>query len=249
MELLYFLEGLRNPPLDFIMSLITRFGDETLFMAMALVMFWCVDKFRGYLVLCVGFMGTLINQFLKYKEGSAGSIMTAEYVALKKSMTVEDALKYIRTTGIDKETIYTCYVMNNHRKLEGVVTLKELIMAEPDEVVSEIMSTNIISATTDEEQEAVALTFDKYDLIALPVVDTENRLVGIITVDDVIDVLQEETTEDIEKMVKTGVKFIINSDAHDPLSVGKNHRAFNLIEKYKIPLEQVVNLNEIPKFN
>ncbi len=143
----------------------------------------------------------LINQFLKYKEGSAGSIMTAEYVALKKSMTVADALKYIRTTGIDKETIYTCYVMNNHRKLEGVVTLKELIMAEPEEVVSEIMSTNIISATTDEEQEAVALTFDKYDLIALPVVDTENRLVGIITVDDVIDVLQEETTEDIEKMV------------------------------------------------
>ncbi len=142
----------------------------------------------------------IINQFLKYDDDSAGSIMTAEYVALKKTMTVADAINYIRKTGLDKETVYTCYVISGQRKLEGVLTLKDLIMNKDDVVVGDIMDTNIISAITSEEQEAVALKFKKYDLIALPVVDHENRLVGIITADDIFDVMQEETTEDFEKM-------------------------------------------------
>lgn len=142
----------------------------------------------------------IVNQFLRYEEGSAGSIMTAEYVALKKYMTVKEAFDYIRATGLDKETVYTCYVTNKHRKLQGVITLKDLLMANYEVTVGEIMDTNIISTTTSDEQENVALTFKKYDLLALPVVDHEDRIVGIITADDVFDVMEEETTEDIEKM-------------------------------------------------
>lgn len=141
-----------------------------------------------------------INQFLKYPEASAGSIMTSEYVALKKYMTVGDALQYIRKNGVDKETIYTCYVTSAQRHLEGVITLKDLVMAEADIVISEIMDTHVIRCVTTDEQENVARMFTDYDLLALPVVDHEERIVGIITVDDAVDVIEEEATEDIEKM-------------------------------------------------
>ncbi len=142
----------------------------------------------------------VINQYLKYPEDSAGSIMTAEYVALKKWMNVSQALKYIRDHGVDSETIYTCYVTNYKRELEGVITLKDLVMSDPDAELSELMDDNVISAYTTEDQEEVAQLFNKYDLLALPVVDLENRVVGIITVDDMVDVMEEEATEDIEKM-------------------------------------------------
>jgi len=142
----------------------------------------------------------LINQFLKYPENSAGSIMTAEFVDLKKDMTVKDAFDRIRKIGEDKETIYTCYVTAKDRKLLGVVSVREMLLSPYEAVIGDIMDDNIISATTTDDQETVAQMFNKYDFIALPVVDTEGRLVGIITVDDAIDVLEEEATEDIEKM-------------------------------------------------
>lgn len=141
-----------------------------------------------------------INEILKYPEDSAGSIMTIEYVDLKRSMTVADAFTRIRRTGVDKETIYTCYVTDSKRKLKGVVTAKDLLLADENAQIRDIMEDNIISVTTYEDKELVADLFDKYDLLALPVVDRENRLVGIITVDDAIDVMQEEVTEDIERM-------------------------------------------------
>lgn len=142
----------------------------------------------------------MINEILNYPEDSAGSIMTTEYVSLRPDMTAEDAIKRIRRTGVDKETIYTCYVTDNNRKLVGYVTLKSLIMAEDDVEITEMMGTDIISVTTTDDQEEVANAFSKYDMAALPVVDKENRLVGIVTVDDAIDVMEEEATEDIEKM-------------------------------------------------
>ena len=142
----------------------------------------------------------LINQFLKYPENSAGSIMTAEYVGLKKRMTVEQAFAYIRKHGVDKETIYTCYVMDDKRHLEGVVTVKDLLMNPYETVIGEIMDTRVIKAVTTEDREEVVDTFNKYDLLSLPVVDQENRLVGIITVDDAVDVMEQEATEDFEKM-------------------------------------------------
>lgn len=142
----------------------------------------------------------MINQFLNYPDNSAGSIMTAEYVALKKHMSVEEAFAYIRANGVDKETIYTCYVTSDKRELEGVITLKDLLMNPYTTVISDIMDTNVIKAATSEDQEDISSMFNKYDLLALPVVDAENRLVGIITVDDVVDVMEQEATEDIEKM-------------------------------------------------
>ena len=141
-----------------------------------------------------------INEILKYPEDSAGSIMTIEYVDLKRSMTVADAFMRIRRTGVDKETIYTCYVTDSKRKLKGVVTVKELLLADGNATIREIMEDNVISVNTSEDKEVVADLFEKYDLLALPVVDRENRLVGIITVDDAIDVMQEEITEDMELM-------------------------------------------------
>ena len=142
----------------------------------------------------------LINQFLNYPENSAGSIMTAEYVGLKQSMTVEQAFAYIRKNGVDKETIYTCYVMDAKRRLEGVVTVKDLLMNPYEEIIGNIMDTHVIKAFTTEDQEEVADSFQKYDLLSLPVVDHEERLVGIVTVDDVVDVMEQEATEDFEKM-------------------------------------------------
>lgn len=142
----------------------------------------------------------VINQLLKYPEDSAGSVLTTEFVALKAHMTVEEALQYIRRFGPDKETIYTCYVTDAKRRLLGVISVKDLLLADADKTMEDLMHTNVISAVTTEDQETVAGLFAKYDLIALPVVDKEKRLVGIITVDDVVDIMQRETTEDIEKM-------------------------------------------------
>ena len=141
-----------------------------------------------------------INKILKYPKDSAGSIMTIEYVALKAQMTVAQAFDRIRATGVDKETIYTCYVTDANRHLIGITTVKELLLASPDAQIGDIMETNVIYVDTNEDKEHVANLFDKYDFLAMPVVDTETRLVGIITFDDVIDVIQEENTEDIEKM-------------------------------------------------
>ena len=143
---------------------------------------------------------SLINRFLQYKEDSAGSIMTIEFVDLKKEMTVEKAFEHIRKTGVDKETIYTCYVIDANRVLEGVITVKDLLLAAPSDIVDDIMDTNIIYATTDEDKEDVAHIFHKYDFMSLPVVDKEKRLVGIVTFDDAMDVMEEENTEDFEKM-------------------------------------------------
>ena len=141
-----------------------------------------------------------INEILKYPKYSAGSIMTTEFVDLKKNMTVADAFTHIRRTGVDKETIYTCYVTDENRILLGLVSVKDLLLSEETKLLDEIMETNIIYVNTQEDQETAAQNFEKYDFLALPVVDNENRLVGIITVDDAIDVIQEEATEDIEKM-------------------------------------------------
>ena len=141
-----------------------------------------------------------INEILKYPDDSAGSIMTTEYVSLNEDITVEDALKRIRRTGVDKETIYTCYVTRPDRTLLGYVTAKTLLLSDEEMIISDIMDTNVIYANTDEDKEVVAKEMSKYDLLALPVVDREKRLVGIITVDDAIDVIEEEATEDIEKM-------------------------------------------------
>ena len=145
-------------------------------------------------------MRKIINEILQYPEDSAGSLMTTEYVDLKKYMTVADAFTRIRRTGVDKETIYICYVTDENRKLLGIVTVKDLLLSDRTDKIFEIMDTNIISTTTLEDKEVVAEKFRKYDLLALPVVDRENRLVGIITIDDAMDVLQDENTEDIEKM-------------------------------------------------
>ena len=142
----------------------------------------------------------LINQFLKYPDNSAGSIMTAEYIGLKKNMTVEQSFAYIRKHGTDSETIYTCYVMDEKRHLEGVVTVKDLLMNPYEKLVGEIMDTYVIKVTTSVDQEEAVETLNKYGLLSLPVVDSEDRLVGIITVDDVMDVMEEEATEDFEKM-------------------------------------------------
>ncbi len=145
-------------------------------------------------------MRAAINDILHYPEDSAGSIMTIEYVDLKATMTVADAFTRIRRTGVDKETIYTCYVVDENRHLIGLITVKELLLSDQDCVIQDIMETNVISVNTLEDKELVAIQFNKYDFLALPVVDTEGRLVGIVTIDDAIDVIQEENTEDIEKM-------------------------------------------------
>ncbi|MBR4723715.1 MAG: magnesium transporter [Clostridia bacterium] len=141
-----------------------------------------------------------INEILKYPKDSAGSIMTIEFIDLKEDMTVHDAFTKIRRTGVDKETIYTCYVTDRNRVLKGLVSAKDLLLAEEDCVISDIMEKNPISVNTMDDKEDVARALSKYDFLSLPVVDNENRLVGIVTVDDAIDVIEEEATEDIEKM-------------------------------------------------
>ena len=142
----------------------------------------------------------LINQFLKYPPDSAGSIMTIEYVDLKKTMTVRRALDHIKETGLDKETVYTCYVTDKNRKLEGIVSLRKLVISDEDKTIESIMDEDVIYVHTGDDQETVAGIFKKYGFLALPVVDKENRLTGIITFDDIIDVIDQETTEDFQKM-------------------------------------------------
>ena len=142
-----------------------------------------------------------INQILRYPENSAGSIMTTEYVSLRPEMTVGEAILRIRRQGVDKETIYTCYVTANDRKLLGIVTVKDLLLAEDDDdKIEELMITNLICVTTQTDQEEVARMFSKYNFLALPVVDGEHRMVGIVTFDDAMDVMEEEATEDMEIM-------------------------------------------------
>ena len=141
-----------------------------------------------------------INEILKYPEDSAGSIMTTEYIDLKRDMTVQDCFKRIRRNAAEVETINVCYVLDRNRKLQGYVTIRDLLMADYEDVIGDIMDPNIIFATTLEDQETVAQKFRHYGFIAMPVVDTEQRLVGIITADDVFNVMEEEVTEDMEKM-------------------------------------------------
>ena len=142
----------------------------------------------------------IINELLKYPEDSAGSIMTTEFVDLKENMTVEEALNKIRKIGLEKETIYYCYVLTSKRTLVGIVDLKRLVIKDKKEKLKDFMETNVIKVSTLEDKENVAKTLSKYNLLALPVVDNEDKLVGIVTVDDAIDVIQDEATEDLEKM-------------------------------------------------
>ena len=141
-----------------------------------------------------------INQLLKFPEDSAGSLMTVEFVDLKEHLTVAQAIERIRRVGVDSETINNCYVLDNQRKLIGTVTLRHLLLSGADDVIGDIMNENVIAVNTLMDQEAVANQFKKYDFTSMPVVDNENRLVGIITVDDIVDILEEEATEDMEKM-------------------------------------------------
>lgn len=142
----------------------------------------------------------VINQLLNYSDDSVGSIMTTEFADLKNDMTVEDAFERIKKIGVDKETIYTLYVLDNSRKLIGVVEAKDLLVSERDVKIADIMDSNIIKVNTLSDKEDMAKMFDKYDLLSIPVVDNEDRLVGIVTIDDALDVLQDENTEDFEKM-------------------------------------------------
>src|SRR5690554_4141169 len=142
----------------------------------------------------------LINQFLKYPPDSAGSLMTIEYVELKKNMTVREAMVHIKETGLTKETVYTCYVTNVNRKLEGIISLRLLVVSNEDAKIEDLMEDEIIYVNTHDDQETVANTFRRYGFLALPVVDKENRLTGIITVDDIMDVMEQEATEDFQIM-------------------------------------------------
>lgn len=142
----------------------------------------------------------LINEFLKYPPDSAGSLMTIEYVELRQSMTVKEAMEHIKETGLSKETVYTCYVTNMNRRLEGIISLRLLVVSPEDAVIADLMEDDVIYVQTHDDQETVATVFRRYGFLALPVVDTENRLTGIITVDDIMDVMEQEATEDFQKM-------------------------------------------------
>ena len=161
-----------------------------------------------------------INHLLRYPEDSAGSIMTVEYVSFKESFTVAQAIDHIKTVGLDSETINICYVLDAQRKLLGTVALRYLLLSDPDEIIGDLMHENIISINTLMDQEQVAAQFKKYDFTAMPVVDNEDRLVGIITVDDIVDIMEEETTEDMEKMAA-----IVPSD--------KSYMRTSVFETYK----------------
>ena len=155
-----------------------------------------------------------INELLRYSKDSAGSIMTTEFISLFREMTTEEALAKIKKRAIDSETIYTCYVTDNRRRLEGYVTVKSLLLADKETRISEIMDSNVIFAHTDDEREDVARMLADYGFLALPIVDRENRIVGIVTVDDAMDVIEEETTEDIAKMaavLPTGIPYLKRS--------------------------------------
>lgn len=142
----------------------------------------------------------LINQFLKYKEDSAGAIMTIEFIDFKEGMTIKEAIDYTRRTGVNKESLDNCFIIDRERRLKGIISLKDLILSDENMLVSDVMETNIVSVKTFEDQERVAALFKTYDLLSMPVVDIENRLVGIITVDDIVDIIEQENTEDFQKM-------------------------------------------------
>ena len=142
----------------------------------------------------------IINSFLNYPDSSAGSIMTIEYADLKKDMTVAEAINHIKKTGIDKETINTCYVIGNNRELLGILSLRKLILSDETMIIKDLMKTEFISVNTLDDQENIAHLFKKYDLLSIPVTDNENRLVGIITIDDIMDIIDKENTEDFHKM-------------------------------------------------
>ena len=142
----------------------------------------------------------LIDQYLKYPEDSAGSLMTNEYVYFRSGITVAKAFEIIREYGVDKETIYTCYVTSSRKELLGVVTVREMLLTAPETIIDTLMDTNPIHVHTHDDQEEIAKMFSRYDMLAMPVVDRENRIVGIITIDDAVDVIQDENTEDFEKM-------------------------------------------------
>lgn len=142
----------------------------------------------------------LINTFLNYPDDCAGTLMTPEYISLEKTMTVKEALAYIKKNGMDSETVYTCYVKSKGRKLEGIVSLRALVLSDDDTLISDIMHDDFVSVNVYDDQEEVSDAFIKYGFMAIPVVDKEDRLVGIITVDDIMDVIEEEATEDIERM-------------------------------------------------
>ncbi len=142
----------------------------------------------------------LINEFLKYPENSAGTLMTPEYISLQETMTVGQAMAYIKSEGLSSETVYTCYVKHGGRKLEGIVSLRALVIADDDTLISDLMETEYVYLNVYDDQEEVAEAFKKYGFLALPVVDNEHRLVGIITFDDIMEIIEEETTEDIERM-------------------------------------------------
>ena len=163
----------------------------------------------------------VINELLKYPEDSAGSMMTTEFIDLKENMTAEQAIKRIRQIGTDSETIYTSYVLSANRILEGILDIQDLLLAPKDKIIKDLMDTNFISVNTLEDQEEVAKTLKKYDIYALPVVDKENRLVGIITADDAMDVLQEEVEEDFEKMAAINP----NEDGYFETSVFKHAKS------------------------
>lgn len=196
----------------------------------------------------------LINTFLNYPENSAGSLMTPDYISLQNSMTVGEALAYIKKEGMDSETVYTCYVKEAGRKLEGIVSLRSLVIHDPDVKVSELMSTEYVYVNVDDDQEEVSESFKKYGFLAIPVVDKEHRLVGIITVDDILDVIEEETTEDIERMAG-----VMDGSDTEYLDMGVFRHAKNrlpwlillsvslmitgsIIEQFEATLQQVVAL-------
>ena len=185
----------------------------------------------------------IINELLNYPEDSAGSIMTTEFIDLKENMTVEQALEKIKKTGLEKETIYNCYVLNLHRKVRGIVDLKTLVISEKDTIIKDIMETNVITVTTLEDQEVVAKMFDKYNFLALPVVDKENRLVGIVTVDDAMDVLQDEVAEDFEKMAA----MTPSEDTYFKTSVFK-HAKNRIVWLIILMLSSIVTGNIITKY-
>ena len=160
----------------------------------------------------------IVNELLNYPEDSAGSIMTTEFIDLKENMTVEDAFAKIKKIGLQKETVYNCYVLSVNRKIKGFIDIKDLLVAERTDLLKNIMDDNVITVNTLEDKETVAKMFDKYNMYALPVVDNEERLVGIVTIDDAIDVLQDENTEDFEKMAA----MTPNEDSYFKTSVFKH---------------------------
>ncbi len=196
----------------------------------------------------------LINTFLNYPENSAGSLMTPDYISLQNNMTVGEALAYIKKEGMDSETVYTCYVKEAGRKLEGIVSLRALVIHDTDTKISELMSTEYVYVNVNDDQEEVSEAFKKYGFLAIPVVDKEHRLVGIITVDDILDVIEEETTEDIERMAG-----VIDGSDTEYLDMGVFRHAKNrlpwlillsvslmitgtIIEQFEATLQQVVAL-------